>query len=332
MARSGFRQGYFSKRRRRVVLALSRNQDAAAAYSSTTDSSVAEQDSLISENEFQEQEEMLLEEQSRFLEEIAVNSEINSSDENRSSTVNTIEEIDPFIVETSANIVESIEEIEQPEEAVAAFPFEGVGLNTIRELVQQDEPAVWAFLGDESTMGIHISRDQRSFVDLFGERLRWELRRFPDVTINAGIPNADSSSCLQHAEERCFRFRPDAVLIMIGIHDAVQGEEGLSKFKRNLVELISKVRNANATPVLQTPCCVSYEGMNSIPALPAYVDAIREVAGQADIPLIDHWLLTQECPEPGVELSDAGHKKVTANLLHEFDLFDANSDVCKMLS
>ena len=62
-----------------------------------------------------------------------------------------------------------------------------------------------------------------SFPEHFGERVRWELRRFYDVVINTGVCGECSGGLRASLESRVLRFHPDVVLVLIGMNDALAG-------------------------------------------------------------------------------------------------------------
>jgi acyl-CoA thioesterase I len=229
----------------------------------------------------------------------------------------------------------------------AASPLTGeisevsAGLAAIEQLVRGAQPGTWVFTGDSITHGALYTEGWRSFPELFAERIRWELRRFHDVVINTGVCGERADGLLERLDARVLRFRPDVALVLIGMNDALAGPVGRADFRSQLYELAGRVREAGTTLVLQTPNAVYAANCQSRGDLPAYVDIVREVADQAQVPLIDHWR-HWETRKPTAEarlawLQDEslhpnylGHREMTRLICQTFGIFDPSSLTCSL--
>ena len=119
-------------------------------------------------------------------------------------------------------------------------------------LARSSEPRTWLFYGDSITHGAAHTHGFRAFPEIFAERIRWELRRLYDVVINTAISGQTTVQLLDEKryDWRVRRFQPDAVFILIGMNDIVKLKD-VNKFRANLVELLRRVRNDGAIPILQ---------------------------------------------------------------------------------
>src|SRR5665647_1822505 len=57
-------------------------------------------------------------------------------------------------------------------------------LERIKELLRQKNPLKWLFTGDSITAGVEHTHGYRSYPEIFGERIRWEMGRPRDIVIN----------------------------------------------------------------------------------------------------------------------------------------------------
>ncbi len=158
-----------------------------------------------------------------------------------------------------------------------------------KQLAQADTPMLWLFVGDSITHGCLHTHGYRNFAEHWMEIVKWELkpahgkRRSNDIVINAGVSGETATGFLSHAAWRLQQFRPHVVFINFGINDGTRHHE-LATFRRSLQTIVAMVRALGAIPVLQTPSLTlageSYR--------PAYAQAIRELATEQQVLLVDH--------------------------------------------
>lgn len=217
------------------------------------------------------------------------------------------------------------------------------GLAFLNDLLMSSVPVTWVFTGDSITHGALYTEGWRSFPEHFAERVRWEMRRFQDVVINTGVVGETSKGLLANLEARVLRFRPQVALMLIGMNEAVTGPAGRSGFRENIYEIVGRIREAEAVPVLQTPNTIYQPFAAPWKDLPAYVDIIREVAHQTDSPLVDHWQHWQQVkPDPAQLLSWLqdqsihpnvyGHREMARLICRTFGIFDPASLTCRLES
>lgn len=161
---------------------------------------------------------------------------------------------------------------------------------TLIERAQADEPIVWNFLGDSITHGALHTWGRRDYVELFDERVRWQLRRSDDVVINAAYSGFSVPYLTAQLDRRCLRFRPDVVCLMLGTNDAGNGTDGVAAFERGYQAIIARIQaESGARVLLQTPNPLDWPHAQSRASLPDYVAAIRRLAAALALPLCDHY-------------------------------------------
>lgn len=163
-------------------------------------------------------------------------------------------------------------------------------LARIRDILAAKTAVKWVFVGDSITHGAKHTFGARSYPEIFGERIRWELRRVRDVIINTAISGNTAGDILGDYEWRIRQFAPAVVFIMVGTNDAAD-KRGISvdKYKGQLTELVRRIRSEGAVPVLQTPNTVLLEKATGRERIGEYVEGIRSVAAAEGTILVDHW-------------------------------------------
>jgi lysophospholipase L1-like esterase len=212
-------------------------------------------------------------------------------------------------------------------------------LDEVRPLLKADRPIKWVFTGDSITHGALHTFGWRDYVELFAERVRFELGRGMDLILNSAISGHTTRELLADFDWRVGQFRPDVVLTMIGMNDCAEGRAlSLDEFRANLGELAGKIRSLGAIPVLQTTCPIlPGQAPERTPYFPAYMDAIREVAAADNLPLIDHerfwrsraashfyWMSDPFHP------NECGHRAFAFCLYQALGIFDPASNSCRL--
>jgi len=233
----------------------------------------------------------------------------------------------------------AIPELTKPISAGDGRPADSMSL--VAALLKGPQPVTWVFTGDSITHGALYTEGWRSFPEHFAERVRWELRRFQDVVINTGVFGESSAGLLASLESRVCRFRPEVAVVLIGMNDACRGPSGRADFRKNLFEVVGRIRESGAIPVLQTPNTVYEPHSSLVSDILAYVEIIREVADQSWSPLIDHWQHWQEAkPEPAQLISWLqdqsihpnvyGHREMARLICLRMGIFDRSSLTCRL--
>lgn len=212
-------------------------------------------------------------------------------------------------------------------------------LQKLRDMIDNLCPMTWVFVGDSLTQEGQNLEGWRTYSQHFAERLRFELHRNQDVVIPMGVSAARIDRLLRDFYWRVKRLDPNVVFIMIGTGDAGNGTAGQEAFRKNLGELIDQIRTCGAIPLLQTPN-TAYPGIHPND-LAAYVEIIREVAREKDIPLVDHykhWQETQPKQDDLLKwLADKqvypniyGHREIAKELFRALNIYNTNSPTCNL--
>ncbi len=210
------------------------------------------------------------------------------------------------------------------------------GLNLVRSWLHESQSRVWMFVGDETTAWLRY-HGEPGFAEMFRHRIRWELRRFPDLIVNAGVRNAGIDDLIKIARQGLLQCRADAVFIMPTIADVQLAVEKPFDYSERLRRLAEVVREQGAVPVFQTPPVPSTEGDESIHPLHQLADLVREVAIVEGFPLIDHAEFWQEqgnrdwWADDKSLISAAGQRALSMLFFSELDLFDRSSQLCSKL-
>jgi len=212
-------------------------------------------------------------------------------------------------------------------------------MKRIGKLLKSDTPIKWVFYGDSITHGVLHTFGQRDYVELFAERVRFELGRTMDIIITSAISGDNTRGLLAGFDWRVAQFKPDVVFVMIGMNDCSEDNDiTVEEFEGNLLELTTMIDNLGAVPVLQTTCPIlPGQASGRSPHLDSYMDAIRRVAAAHKLPLIDHTRFWQEHSDSHFFwMSNAfhpngyGHRALAEHIYRCLDIYDATSHSCRL--
>ncbi len=212
------------------------------------------------------------------------------------------------------------------------------GIQQIRGWLHQQQPRVWMFLGDETTAWLRHS-GKPGYAEMFRHRLRWELRRFPDLIVNAGVKNASLNEIAKIARQGLSQCHPDVAFLLPGKADLQDASQSPHQYSDKLKELADFLRQNGSEPVFQTPPLPMLLSDNSsIESARILCDLVREVAVVNQIPLIDHAEFWQEqsIRSDWVDLqqetiAQAGQSVLALLFFAELDIFDRSSELCSKL-
>lgn len=197
----------------------------------------------------------------------------------------------------------------------------------------------WVFTGDSITHGAAHTRGYRSWSQQVEERVRWELRRFGDQTVNTAISGDTAAGILATWDERVATHDPTVVVTMVGMNDVVLlgGAAGLETFRAQVTEIVERTRALGAVPVLATSQPVRGGGAGTNRATyPQYVQVVREVAAAQDTVLVDNyarWMLEHDGNPPSTLWSDdihpgpQGHLAFAQTFLEDLGAWDGSTGV-----
>ena len=212
-------------------------------------------------------------------------------------------------------------------------------MEEIRQLLESGSPVKWLFYGDSITHGALHTFGKRDYVELFAERVRFELARTTDVVINTAISGHTTRALLEGFDWRVAQFRPHAVFIMIGMNDcAGTNDIGLPEFEKNLNELADRIEALDGKSVLQTTCPIlPNTAPDREPHFDGFMDVIRKVAAERPLPLIDHTRFWLENPDKhfywmsnAFHPNEYGHMAFAKLLYRELGIDDPGSHCCRL--
>ena len=217
-------------------------------------------------------------------------------------------------------------------------------MERIEKLLKSEDPVKWLFTGDSITHGALHTYGKRDYVQIFEERLRYEIGKGRDAVIRTAVSGWQSRTILDDIDWNILQYKPDFVSIMVGMNDATQGIGYLDTFTSNMNSIIDQAEAASgAVVVLNTTNPIDTGGDPSRePALPGINECIRDIAAKRGLLLVDHnkfWLESWEqnplrklqWVDDPIHPNDFGHKAMAKLLLKELGMWDDNSICCTML-
>ena len=200
------------------------------------------------------------------------------------------------------------------------------------------EPWTWVFYGDSITHGACHTRGYRSFVEIFHEYLRWELRFKEDSVINSGSSGYSTFELLNEDYYNFMvrRYKPQVVFLLIGCNDIVLPEcGGAEGFRLRLEKLVKRIQQDGSIVVLQT-----YNTMRNVKEpedyaeryvqFPAFNQVIRDTAEKYNTILIDHCKYWEEKADLETWLDEPLHPGAPGHLeMAKLILESLNADITK---
>jgi len=214
-------------------------------------------------------------------------------------------------------------------------------MNRIEKYLKSNKPLKWLFYGDSITHGSIYTFGHRDYTELFGERIRThlEFNRTMDIVINTAIGGNTTRDLLSGFSWRVEQFNPDVVFLMIGMNDCSDTNDiELEEFENNILKLCMKIDKLNALPILQTTCPIlSGQAPDRYPYFYSYMDAIRKVAFEQKLQLIDHTKYWDEHPESHIHWmsnefhpNHYGHRSLAKNIYYFLNIYDISSHSCRL--
>jgi len=210
-------------------------------------------------------------------------------------------------------------------------------MERIRDLINGKKSLNYLFYGDSITHGASHTVGFRDYTEHFRERVRWEMRRFADLVLNAAVSGYTSNDLLQGFERISSCFHPDIAFIMIGANDCVNPNIDIKKFEDNINLLSEKFTAIGTTLIWQTTCpAIPKHGYPRDKKIPILMETIRKVANERNILLVDHYKYWEKDPVRFIYwLADSihpnahGHIALAQYLFKAIGIWDNNSPTCK---
>ena len=214
-------------------------------------------------------------------------------------------------------------------------------LERITELIAQKNPIKWIFTGDSITAGVKHTQGYRSYPEIFGERIRWEMGRARDIIVNTAISGNVTQNILDDFSWRVGQFKAEVVSLMIGTNDCARKEMTAEIFENKLNHLLDMIRETGAIPILHTPNVIITGEAPERAGLIDYVRMIQKTAEKMNIILVDnyaHWEdvikndtkinVFKEWLNDPLHPNGAGHLEIARLLFKELSVFNPKDPTC----
>lgn len=187
-------------------------------------------------------------------------------------------------------------------------------------------PVTWVLVGDSITQANAHTEGRRGYAEHLAERVRGDLGRVGDAVVNTAVSGSTSADLLNEFHWRAGRFAPDVVIVMFGTNDSVEGPDGVRGFRYRLDQIVQRSRDIGAIPVLQTPPPAQAGVARDPDVVAAYAQAVREVAAELGVVLVDHhrhWTAAGANGGPGEWFADPFHPGAQGHVELARTLFEA---------
>ncbi|MFA5649892.1 MAG: GDSL-type esterase/lipase family protein [Proteiniphilum sp.] len=212
----------------------------------------------------------------------------------------------------------------------------------VKAIIESTEPANWIFTGNSITQGAKHTHGMRPYSEIFAERIRWEMQRSNDVIINTAISGHTTLNILNDFETRVSQFSPKVVVMMIGTNDAAQDRNIIiDNYGKNLEQLIDKIRDTGAIPVILSPNIIITQKSPERNRLYLYVEKMVEVARRKNVIFVDNWTIWlteldekydgavfKELLNDPLHPNGYGHREIAIALFKELSIFDPDAPTC----
>jgi acyl-CoA thioesterase-1 len=218
-------------------------------------------------------------------------------------------------------------------------------LRRISDALSSPDPLTWVITGDSITHGLVHTQGARSYAEHLHELIRGELARTRDIVINSAISGHRITDILGDWERRISSWQPHIVTLMIGTNDLSTGPDRATvepeEFEASLREFVTRVRAADAIPVLQTPPSIDVANAPGRERIAEFAEAVRGAAATEDVILVDQHARYTELGNGGVPwglMGDpfhpnaAGHAALALELANTLGIAPAGSRTLGMLA
>lgn len=181
----------------------------------------------------------------------------------------------------------------------------------VQALMARKEPVTWVFAGDSITHGCMHTNYLCNYQEYFARAVKSSPERAYDTVVNTGVSGATTNELMEFFNAWVSDYQADAVFLCFGMNDCAAQGMSPERYARNMSDAVQRIRESGAVPVLQTPNI-----SNRRRKLEPYLDAVRRLAGQEEILLIDHNAFWSAHPKEVKKLmSDAIHPNEYGHLL-----------------
>lgn len=209
----------------------------------------------------------------------------------------------------------------------------------IEVIIKGKESIKWVFTGNSITQGAKHTHGMRAYPEIFAERIRWEMQRPYDFIINTAISGHTTQNLINDFDIRVSQFNPMVVVVMIGTNDAAQDRNiSIESFGNNLIELIDRIREIGAIPIVMSPTIIITEKSPERSRLYLYVERMEEIVKTKNVIYVDNWSiwsteLQQKYPggvfkelmNDPLHPNGYGHQEIVMALFKALSIFDSTA-------
>lgn len=217
-------------------------------------------------------------------------------------------------------------------------------MENVKRLLESTEPIKWLFTGDSITHGAYHTYGHRDYVQLFEERIRYEIKRTRDVVIRTAVGGWTAEDIFNDIDWNVIQHQPDVVSLMVGINDANKGPSYFPTFKASISGILDAVASKTQAKIIVHTPNPTIPGMheNCEKNLPMIVEEIHRLASERGLPVVDNFAEFQrawaEVPlKIGAWMNDPvhpgvyGHRVLARLLLRELGIWDDEALSCRCL-
>lgn len=210
-------------------------------------------------------------------------------------------------------------------------------------MIRGDKGSSIVFTGDSITHGPLHTKGYRSYTEHFRERLKEKFKnniiKEHIMVFNTGVSGATTRDIIKDFDICVNIYDPDIVFIMLGMNDSSNEIVPLEEYRKNILELINKVREIGAIPILQTSNIIKMD--LSRKSLKFYMDIIRNVAMENNVIIIDHYSHWEELEKENSNIknellndlihpNEKGHLEIVKFIFKKLDIFEEDSYTCNL--
>ncbi len=163
-------------------------------------------------------------------------------------------------------------------------------LPKLLETVRSNAPIRIVALGSSSTWGTGATSRAHTYPARLEQELRTAWPKSDVRVINAGVRGQLARHMLARIDKDVTPFQPQLVLWQTGVNDAIKGVP-IADYKQQLRTGVERLRKLGADVVLVDQ--QYYPSFKKLKDGPLYLDAMREVAADLKVPIVQRYRIMQ---------------------------------------
>lgn len=219
-------------------------------------------------------------------------------------------------------------------------------LEPISAKFRRGEPVTVVAFGDGVTAGSTIDPDRDESIVYhrqWSERLAAENPSVKLTIVNRGRLGQTIDDAHERVQPDVIDTKPDAVIVAFGVNDCRTGPERIDHYERELSRLVWRIRQSRAAVILMTTNMLNFRTTpDTLKLAPFaeqtaavqtagwtshYMNRVREIAGERDVPLADGYARWEAARARGVDtdallINGANHPNRAGHALLAEALYD----------